>query len=183
MAPILGIYASSASPNVFSTSYESIATTTVGSGGASSITFSSIPATYQHLQIRGITAGSGVQSTLRFNSDSGSNYAAHSILGDGSSVSAGAAASQTGINSIGYLTNVSNVFVPFIVDILDYSNTNKYKTTRYTFGWEKNAAGGYIYYASGLWMNTSAVNTIVISADGGGSISQYSSYALYGIKG
>lgn len=35
-----------------STDYDSIATTTVGAGGAASITFSSIPSTYQHLQIR-----------------------------------------------------------------------------------------------------------------------------------
>jgi hypothetical protein len=158
-----------------------IATTTLGSS-QSTITFSSIPQNYEHLQIRGITAGSGVQSTLRFNSDSGNNYAAHSLLGDGSTVSAGGATSQTGINTIGYLNNVSNVFVPFIIDILDYSNTNKNKTVRYTFGWEKNASGSYIYYASGLWMNTSAINTITISADSSGSIAQYSSYALYGIK-
>ena len=55
---------------VIGTSYESIATTTVGSGGASSITFSSIPATYAHLQIRGIFKPSAAcWLGLRFNSD------------------------------------------------------------------------------------------------------------------
>jgi hypothetical protein len=158
-----------------------IATSTVGAGGVASVTFSSIPQNYEHLQIRGIAAGSGVQSTMRFNSDSGSNYALHQILGDGSTVSAGAGTSQTGINSIGYLTNVSNVFIPFVIDILDYTNTNKYKTTKFIFGWEANSGGNYITFNSALWMSTSAVSTITISANSG-TIGQHSSYALYGIK-
>ena len=41
------------------TSYESIATVTVGAGGSSSISFTSIPSTYKHLQIRAITRDTG----------------------------------------------------------------------------------------------------------------------------
>ena len=44
--------------------FESIATVTVGGGGAASIEFTSIPGTYQHLQIRGII-GNGGDTTLR----------------------------------------------------------------------------------------------------------------------
>ena len=172
--------ASASTAIVTAGSFSSIATTTVGAGGTSTVTFSSIPSTYSHLQIRGITAGSGVQSTMRFNSDSATNYASHGILGDGTSATSGGSASQTGINSIAYLTNVSNVFVPFVIDIFDYANTNKYKTIRFTFGWEANTSGNYVTFNSGLWMSTSAIDTITISGNSG-TIGQYSSYALYGV--
>jgi hypothetical protein len=52
--PILGIIASAITGNLVTTSYESIATVTVGGGGAATVAFTSIPATYTHLQIRGI---------------------------------------------------------------------------------------------------------------------------------
>jgi hypothetical protein len=49
--PILGIIASSRLGNLVTTSYESIATVTVGGGGSASASFTSIPATYTHLQL------------------------------------------------------------------------------------------------------------------------------------
>ena len=75
--------------------YDSIATVTVGAGGSASITFSSIPSTYKHLQIRlfGRTTAANVQSyaKLEFNSDTtGANYYSHYIQADGSTVAAGA---------------------------------------------------------------------------------------------
>jgi len=97
--PVLGIVASQISGHLFAPSgaYESIATTTVGSGGASTITFSSIPSTYTHLQIRSInrnTRGlSGMVATLAmsFNSDvTAGNYYRHRLEGDGSTAYAGA---------------------------------------------------------------------------------------------
>jgi hypothetical protein len=88
--PILGIIASAITGNLVTTSYESIATVTVGSGGAANVEFTSIPATYTHLQVRGIgrslEANTGVDvQYLRFNSDTGSNYAWHQLVGNGSS--------------------------------------------------------------------------------------------------
>ena len=88
---ILGIIASSGAAAGGGTSYESISTVTVGSGGAADVTFSSIPATYKHLQIRGISrnSGSGISiGRVRFNSDTGTNYARHTLEGDGSSAGA-----------------------------------------------------------------------------------------------
>ena len=63
--------------------YESIATFT-GNGTASSYTFSSIPQTYKSLQLRifGSSSAAGTDfrhTSIRFNSDSGSNYVKHSI--------------------------------------------------------------------------------------------------------
>jgi len=160
-------------------SYESISTVTVGSGGQSTISFTSIPATYKHLQIR-ITetfSGSGFNPKINFNSDTGSNYSWHYVLGDGSTTAAGAGANQTFM----YLN--SNVTSPtmtvHIVDILDYGNTNKNKTIKVLDGFDANGSG-YAVLWSGNWRNTSAVSTIAIT---GGTFGQYSSFALYGIKG
>jgi hypothetical protein len=76
-------------------SYESIATVTVGSGGSATIEFTSIPATYTHLQLRGLgrnTAGSagGSNIELQFNTDTATNYSSHYLRGSGSAASAGA---------------------------------------------------------------------------------------------
>lgn len=169
------------------TDYESIATSTVGAGGAASISFTSIPSTYTHLQIRTISrnvSALGGFSTLRgnFNSDTASNYSRHNLEGDGSSVSASGSASST------YFANsrsangsvTSNVFGVGIIDILDYANTNKYKTVRILTGVDDNSAGR-VNFHSGLWMSTSAINTISLY-DPNANIAEYSSFALYGIK-
>ncbi len=92
MAPILGIWASSKATVAADTgAMFPLQVITVGSAGASSITFTNIPGTYTHLQIRAISrkssAGGGDGIFVRFNSDSGSNYALHQIDGDGSTVS------------------------------------------------------------------------------------------------
>lgn len=186
MSPILGIYASSkppAAPN----SYESIATSTVGVGGAASVTFSSIPSTYQHLQIRYISKStsaftSDAFSTVRFNGDSGSNYAMHALLGDGGSATSFAATSQTNawIGLSPYGPSVT-AFSGAVVDILDYANVNKNKTLRSLCGYDKNG-GGAITLNSGLWINTSAISSMVITATSF-PFAEYSSFALYGIKG
>lgn len=176
---LIGIIASSG--GVTSTnSYESIATTTVGVGGTSTITFSSIPSTYQHLQIRAFTIGSSDNYfTIRANSDTGSNYAYHQLTGDGTSVTAGAGSSTSTMFS-GQGSGSSSNGAVAVVDLLDYANTNKFKTFRTLTGYDINSVGG-IWYRSGLWQNTNAVNNITLVS--GGTFAQYSSFALYGIKG
>jgi hypothetical protein len=166
--------------------YDSIATTTVGSGGASSITFSSIPQTYTHLQIRGITRTPlASYITARFNADTGSNYSTHYIYAEPGTVVSGGAANDTVfyVSRSNYSASASTMFGAGICDILDYSNTNKYKTTRTLTGNNSNGtAGQAILISSGNWRNTAAVTSIVIFPTSG-DFSQYSSFALYGIKG
>ena len=167
-------------------SYESIATTTVGGGGASSVTFSSIPATYTHLQIRCLMrtdrAVAYTSANWRFNSDSSSNYSVHSLEGDGSAASAGASTSDTRIfDYIVGASTTASVFSVTVLDILDYANTNKYKTTRTLNGYDANGSG-IINLFSGNWRNTNAITSITVTATSG-NIVQYSSFALYGIKG
>lgn len=168
--------------------FESIATSTVGAGGASSITFSSIPSTYTHLQIRGILRSdrgyAQAGNIMRFNSDTGNNYSWHGLVGDGSSASA---FDTQGLPSFMYLgempavSGLANTFGTVVIDILDYANTNKYKTVRTLSGNDRNGAGvtGLI---SGNWRNTNAITSITIKEDVSNLV-QYSSLALYGIKG
>ena len=168
------------------TDYESIATVTVGAGGSSTITFSSIPSTYTHLQIRALskstTAGTANASfTAQFNSDTGSNYTRHALTGDGATVSASGAASQTSIRAGGNTeANSTNIFAVSVIDILDYANTNKYKTLRTLFGSDLNGSGE-INFRSGAWMNTNAITSVLLTPSSG-NFAQYSSFALYGIK-
>jgi hypothetical protein len=83
-------------------------------------------------------------------------------------------------------TSTGGSFGVSIVDILDYANTNKYKTVRVLSGVDFNGTlagyGGYVGPLSGNWRNTSAITSIKINAQTG-NFTQYSQFALYGIKG
>ena len=168
------------------TDFESISTVTVGSGGSSSITFSSIPSTYQHLQIRVLarSTAANVQSyvKLEFNGDTtGSNYYSHYIQADGSTVAAGANASLSAHYDIAGANATTSVFGAMIFDVLDYDDTNKFKTTRVLGGVDNNGSGR-MNLTSGLWRSTSAVTSVTLTP-ASGNFAQYSSFALYGIKG
>ena len=169
---------------------ETIASTLVGSGGTSSITFSNIPQGYKHLQIRiigrGTAATGGTYSTGnrgQFNGDTGSNYSAHWLGGSGTSAVSGGSASLTYfyLGNVTDSTATTSVFGSSVIDILDYSNTNKYKTVRYLFGADGNGAG-YVEFGSGLWMNTAGITSMYMALTGG-NFAQYSRFSLYGIKG
>ncbi len=170
--------------------YESIATVTVGSGGASTISFTSIPSTYQHLQIRGIARTTASQDReslkLTFNSDTGSNYARHSLWGSGSAASAFGEASTAFIllTDFAAATATASIFGSAVTDVLDYKNTNKYTTVRSLGGVDLNAAVTvFDGLNSGLWMNTAAVSSITLTPFSGSNFVKYSSFALSGIKG
>ena len=179
--PILGIMASQGKAL---TDYESIQTVTVGAGGSVSIDFTSISSAYTHLQLRGINRNETANNTfrLRFNSDSGSNYSRHFLYGDGSTVTPVGAASQTSIGAgiISTSTQGANIFSSFVIDILDYKDTTKYKTMRSLGGYDANGSG-FVGLFSGVWLNTAAITSITLLSDSGDQ-NQYSSFALYGIK-
>jgi hypothetical protein len=183
--PLIGIIASSGGVAASTTAYESIATTTVGAGGSSTITFSSIPATYTHLQIRGIARdGTGNSILMTLNSDTGANYARHRLTGNGTAAGAVGTASINNMPLFGQsgVGSSASTFAAFVLDLLDYANTNKYKTVRNLSGLDQNGSGS-VEFMSGLWQSTSAVSTITLTNAGAINFTQYSSFALYGIKG
>lgn len=171
--------------------YESISTVSVGVGGAASISFTSIPATYQHLQLRLILrgesgAGYGNTSLLRFNGSSTNIYAYHTIQTiDGSTVYADYDINRSNIPSMRAPSQyfAANIFGAGVIDILDYANTNKFKTTRTLGSFDTNGGTSTVQLSSGLWRSTSAINEITITDDSASGFSRYSHVALYGIKG
>lgn len=163
--------------------FDSIQTATAASGGSSFLEFTNIPTGFQHLQIRGywLNSTSGTTIGMQFNGDTGANYKNHYLYSDGSSTTAGVGSSSTTIQ-IGYKLSNTNTFPDTtVVDILDYTNTNKY-TTVFSFDGSDQNGSGHVEMESGLWLNTSAITSIKI-VPGSGTISQYTVFALYGIRG
>jgi hypothetical protein len=161
--------------------FESITSTTVGAGNATEIIFSSIPQTFTHLQIRGIARNSVTSGNVRIqlNSDSAANYSYHQIYADGASAYSFSGVSASYLE-VGNMPSNASIFSSHIIDILDYTNTNKFKTTRTLHGYDLNGSG-LIQYFSGNWRSTSAITTIRLYGSND-SFAQYSSFGLYGVK-
>lgn len=184
----LGFWAAAGAGGGASSDYELISTTILGAS-TGSVTFSSIAGTYKHLQLR-ITARhdgavQAVQTNMYFNSDQAANYSWHALEGNGSTAVSFAQTSKNNVYLGGAAsgTTAANNFSSYLVDILDYASTNKYKVTRtmhgYTDGTYKN-----LDYASGLWQSTSAISSITIAPVlQGGNFITGSRFSLYGIKG
>ena len=176
---VLGSFSSGVAAST--TAYESIASYTLGSTGT--VTFSSIPQTYQHLQIRFLarhSASGNINGLIRLNGSS-TSLITHYLTGDGSSASA-AASSRTGV-ALDIIGNAytSGIFATAIVDIHDYTSSTKNKTVRLFAGFDTNGAG-QVTMNSGLYNSTTAVSSIDIVTDGSGFLTG-STFALYGIKG
>jgi hypothetical protein len=170
-------------------SFESIATAS-GTGSAGTITFSSIPSTYKHLQLRCLakdtyTASEGAQEGwIQFNGITTSTYSYHRLRGNGTTVTAGAVDTNTvQDDSITLALGTNSAFGVSIIDIMDYASTSKFKVTKSFNGGDINTSGtSVIRLSSGLFRSTAAISSITI----GGSIFGFtttSRFALYGIKG
>lgn len=196
--PILGIWASQISGHLWAPSgaYDALATITVPSGGAASITFTGIPTGYKHLQLRGIAQDNRTtynQSSFgfRFNGDSGSNYSYHFLQASwgagATTVDSMGSGSQNQAFSVGSITSSvsANHFGGFVIDILDYANVSKNKTIRGFSGVDANPAAGYRpipRLGSGTWYSTSAINSMTIYSEFGTAFNQYSQFSLFGVK-
>jgi hypothetical protein len=175
--------------------FYSLATATVDSGGASSITFGAggtIPQTYTHLQVRGIArsdyaANSTGPMIPYLNNDTNSaNYYSHRLLGENSSVYAQSDNATGGMLMLAGqmpLANIaSNIFGAVVLDIEDYANTNKFKTLRGLGGVDTNGGGSTdISLGSGLYQSYNAINQITLYLNAGNFV-QYSQLSLYGVK-
>jgi hypothetical protein len=168
-------------PVILPGSYESIQTVTVGAGGQTTITFSSIPSTYKHLQIRGIARGTDSSLRALFLSiNSTVNVVrSHYLYGDGATASAG---SQTA-NQLGWglgSGQLASAFSIAVIDILDYANTNKNKVTRSLAANDLNGSGNIALFSE-LFDTTVAINAVNLTLEVG-NFAQHSTFALYGIK-
>lgn len=170
-------------PAYIPSSYESIATAT-GTGSSGTITFSSIPSTFKHLQIRcSFLVSAGCSIKLQVNGVGGTSYAWHSLNGNGTAVAANAAASVPFPYVAGIVNNASTTQPNVaIIDILDYTSTTKNKTIRTFNGFDANGSGE-VNVLSGLFNNTNAITSVSISSESGTqNFTTSSTFALYGIK-
>jgi hypothetical protein len=155
------------------TTYEKIATNTLGSAAAS-VTFSSIPATYTDLVLV-IAGGTTVNTDIyfEFNGDTATNYSRTYLAGDGAAVASGRNTSVTSIPSFYIGSGQSTCYA----HIMSYANTNVNKTilTR------SSSVGVFVVSNVGLWRSTAAINSIKVFVSGT-NLSSGNTFTLYGIK-
>jgi hypothetical protein len=180
----LGIFSAAGAGGAVAGDYELIQTQILTSSEAS-VTFSNLgnfASTYKHLQIRAVVRSSSSFDNffMRFNSDTGSNYAHHRLIGNGSTVTSTGSSSQTSM-AVGVLSDsgTANVFSPNVIDILDAYSTTKNKTFRSLYG---DTVSPTIRLNSGFWINTASLTTINFTA-GALNFATGSRFSLYGIRG
>jgi len=186
----LGIFsAAGAGGGAFASDYELIESYILGSNQAS-VNFTGLgtySSTYKHLQVRMVTrtVRTEINDSVisRFNADTGSSYAWHRLIGNGSSVSSSSGTSQSYIlnDATAGNTFTTNGFFPAVIDILDPYSTTKNTTTRTLIG----GAGSYnaIQLNSGVWLNTASVTSFQLLPLNSANFLTGSRFSLYGIKG
>ena len=148
-----------------------IATSGVLTSTTSNITFSNIPQTFTHLQLRvyGRNAGTstnGNQAYVYFNNDTGSNYVWAWLYGDGATVAAAQYTQSSILCGIVPQNGITaNVFGSSIADILDYTNTNKFKAVKTLGGYDSNSTNGFVALTSGQWNSTAAITSMTINSN------------------
>lgn len=158
--------------------FELISKTTVGAGGAASVTFSSIPATFTDLVISYSTRAASTGTTwinLTFNT--GGTYTKQYLFGTGSVVNAGSGVFATNNNA----SYTANVFANGEIYIPNYLSSNA-KSIIATSVNENNATQNETAMGSQLWSGTAAITSITFATDTGTNLAQYSTVRLYGIK-
>jgi hypothetical protein len=168
-------------PNTF----QKIASVTVGAGGAASIDFTSIPATYTdlclELSLRDGTSAQSVNGNIVFNSNTSAVYSSRRLYGTGSAAGSDSFSSLSSMPGIwiNSATATSNTFANIMIYIPNYaSSTNK--SVSIDSVTENNATGAYSGFTAGLFASSSAISSISIST--GSNFVQYSTATLYGIK-
>jgi len=161
--------------------YEKIATTTLGSAGT--ITFSSIPATYTDLRVilNGKNATASDYIVVRFNGDTGTNYSGTNLSGNGTSVSSYTESNGTkgywGNYALGSSTTILTLWT---MDIFSYAGST-YKTVLCSTS-NNLGATGEVLRTVGLYRSTNAITTILILNDGSTNFAVGTTATLYGIK-
>jgi hypothetical protein len=159
-----------------------IATVTVGSGGAATMDFTSIPSTYTDLQLvySGRSTSTGADTALKFNSTT-TNYSYRILYGTGSAAASASGSGTSGYggyyNDSGYTANTfssTSIYIPNYTSSL--SKNYSVNTVQ-----ENNATGANSALQTFLWTNSAAITSISINPSTG-NWAQYSSATLYGIK-
>ena len=164
-----------------------IYTQTVGSGGAASITFNSIPQTFTDLKlvISARLDGTSGDFGIRFNADSTNSYSWTYLTGNGSSAYSGRLGSgsltEYPAGTLNGTDTTSLTFSPNDIYIANYAGSN-YKSIICDAVRENNGTTGITWMDAGLWSKTNAITSMTIRAyAGNGNFVQYSTFSLYGV--
>ena len=170
--------------------FKKIASVTVGAGGAASIDFTSIPATYTDLCLKLSTRTNNTGVRVRFNSDSGTNYSWRRLQANGAGTFSDSNTTfGSPYNTFLYFSmqnttsDTANTFSNGEMYVPNYTSSNQ-KSASLDSVAENNATTAYMAMQSGLWTGTAAITSIALTPDTGTSPSfaQYSTATLYGIK-
>ena len=157
------------------------------SATTSSVTFSSIPSTYQHLQLR-ITArmntGTWAGLNVNINSDTGTNYSKHKLARNGSSVMSQGVSPDTTFDFATPMpgaSSASGMYGAYVLDISDYAKTTKNKTLKMLSGnTDITNANAIVSLASSVWLSTAAINSVTFTVAGSNFFIAGSRFSLYG---
>lgn len=186
LAGLLGSFPSASGP------YELISTTLI-STNTSTVTFSSIPTDYSHLQIRWTARSNRAdyQDTMaiRLNGVTTSTYTTHNLKGNGSVVSsavntAGANINQSQLFDMFSTNEATGAFGAGIVDILDIGNTNKKPVVKMLSGLAGGTQSKFISITSGFTTSGfGPLSSVTLLSRNSASFVSGSRFSLYGIKG
>ena len=160
----------------------------VGSGGAASIDFTSIPATFTDLVIKlsgrstETTANESSELRLQFNADTGSNYSRRMLYGDGGAVGS-SSATTTGMR-VGFVDtngNTSSTFSNTELYIPNYAGSSQKSVSADSVVEGNVAQYMYATLIAGLWTGTSAITSIKLYIPSYNFV-QYSTAYLYGVS-
>lgn len=165
--------------------FELISSVTVGSGGAASVSFTSIPATYTDLVVKYSLRGTGAliydTAKLTFNVST-SGYSTRYIQGNGAAASSGTSGATDYIELIDEgATATASTFSNNELYIPNYAGS-AYKSVSSDAVSETNAATIYMRLSAGLWSNTAAITTLTLAPGASSNWAQYSTAYLYGVK-
>jgi hypothetical protein len=162
----------------------------VCSASTSTITFSNIPQTYTHLQVRATFATNASNNLFgQINGDTGNSYTGHTVYGNTIPGTPSAASDGQGVSYAMNMTyaDAANRQHTAVFDYFDYTDTNKFKTVKRIAGYDANGTG-FIQYGSHAWtkagsgVTSPAITSLNFYVSSSGTLNQYSHFALYGIK-
>ena len=164
--------------------YSKLASTTVGAGGTSAITFNNIPQNYTDLVLKvSVRTNRGaVADTLNITFNGSSSYLIRSMYGN-SGAGTGNSYGGTTLETVWTTaaSNTANSFSNSEVYITNYTSSS-YKSLSADSVTETNNADAYQAIVAGLWSNPTAINSISLTSYTSSTIVQYSTFTLYGIR-
>jgi len=162
--------------------FELIASSTVGSGGASTIDFTSIASTWTDLCLIVSARGSASAELRGVINSSSTGYSNRFLSGNGASASSGTyLTTELYLGELEYSTQTASTFSSHNIYVPNYANTSYAKSFSTDSVQETNATTAYAYMVASLWNNSSAITSFTIKPSSGTFV-QYSTAYLYGVK-